>query len=199
MQRPSKAGTIETWRKSSTYNMTVTTFIKTRHGPKASLLLKFYFGSKCVSGPYLYYRPYARSFAHSWTVSFGKWHSRLFASLSPRLSWRVSLLRHQLWPSPTRRSHDRRGSERERCLQRWVCRSGHSLQLRPPISTTGVAVHTRYIVKTVMVEMAPLFERTIKAAVATAIEAMLPQLEASIVAENKRLSKEVGDMRSALQ
>ena len=50
-----------------------------------------------------------------------------------------------------------------------------------------------------MAEMAPLFERTIKAAVATAIEAMLPQLEASIAAENERLSKEVGHLRSALQ
>ena len=67
----------------------------------------------------------------------------------------------------------------------------------PPISTTGVAV--RDIVKAVMVEMAPLFERTIKEAVATAIEAMLPQLEASIAAENDRLTKEVGHLRSALQ
>ena len=48
-----------------------------------------------------------------------------------------------------------------------------------------------------MVEMAHLFERTIKAA--TAIEAMLPQLEASIAADNERLSKEVGHFRSALQ
>ncbi len=44
-----------------------------------------------------------------------------------------------------------------------------------------------------------LFERTIKAAVATAIEPMLPQLEASIAAENDRLTKEVGHLRSALQ
>ena len=64
-------------------------------------------------------------------------------------------------------------------------------------TTGGVAVHD--IVKAVMAEMAPLFERTIKAAVATAIEAMLPQLEASIAAENERLSKEVGHLRSALQ
>ena len=64
-------------------------------------------------------------------------------------------------------------------------------------TTGGVAVHD--IVKAVMAEMAPLFERTIKAAVATAIEAMLPQLEASIAAENERLSKELGHLRSALQ
>ena len=64
-------------------------------------------------------------------------------------------------------------------------------------TTGGVAVHD--IVKAVMAEMAPLFERTIKAAVATAIEAMLPQPEASIAAENERLSKEVGHLRSALQ
>ena len=64
-------------------------------------------------------------------------------------------------------------------------------------TTGGVAVHD--IVKAVMAEMAPLFERTIKAAVATAIEAMLPQLEASIAAENERLSKEVRHLRSALQ
>ena len=63
------------------------------------------------------------------------------------------------------------------------------------ISTTGVAD----IVKAVMSEMEPLFEKTIKAAVATAIEAMLPQLEASIAAENDRLTKEVGHLRSALQ
>ena len=50
-----------------------------------------------------------------------------------------------------------------------------------------------------MAEMAPLFERTIKAAVATAVEAILPQLEASIAAENDRLSKEIGHLRSALQ
>ena len=64
-------------------------------------------------------------------------------------------------------------------------------------TTGGVAVHD--IVKAIMAEMAPMFERTIKAAVATAIEAMLPQLEASIAAENERLSKEVGHLRSALQ
>ena len=63
------------------------------------------------------------------------------------------------------------------------------------ISTTGVAD----IVKAVMSEMEPLFEKTIKAAVATTIEAMLPQLEASIAAENDRLTKEVGHLRSALQ
>ena len=43
------------------------------------------------------------------------------------------------------------------------------------------------------------FEKTIKAAVATAIEAMLPQLDASIAAENDRLTKEVGHLRAALQ
>ena len=62
---------------------------------------------------------------------------------------------------------------------------------------TGVTVHD--FVKVVMAEMEPLFERTITSAVATAIKAMLPQLEASITAENERMSKEIGDLRSTLQ
>ena len=62
---------------------------------------------------------------------------------------------------------------------------------------TGVTVHD--FVKVVMAEMEPLFERTITAAVVTAIEAMLPQLEASITAENERMSKEISDLRSTLQ
>ena len=62
---------------------------------------------------------------------------------------------------------------------------------------TGVTVHD--FVKVVMAEMEPLFERTITSAVAIAIEAMLPQLEASITAENERMSKEISDLRSTLQ
>ena len=57
---------------------------------------------------------------------------------------------------------------------------------------TGVTVHD--FVKVVMAEMEPLFERTITSAVA-----MLPQLEASIPAENERMSKEISDLRSTLQ
>ena len=47
--------------------------------------------------------------------------------------------------------------------------------------------------------MEPFIERTIKAAVATAIDAILPQLEKSVLVENERLTKTIGDLRSAIQ
>ena len=128
-------------------------------------------------------------------ADFGRWPCRLCVSRSPRRSWQLSLLTHQLClrlgltcRSQTRKRAGAAASTPERAV---TADASHNS------TTGGVAVHD--IVKAVMAEMAPLFERTIKAAVATAIEAMLPQLEASIVAENERLSKEVGHLRSALQ
>ena len=73
----------------------------------------------------------------------------------------------------------------------WQTRKRAGVSMRAVnADVTGVTVHD--FVKVVMAEMEPLFERTITSAVATAIEAMLPQLEAS-------MSKEIGDLRSTLQ
>ena len=55
------------------------------------------------------------------------------------------------------------------------------------------------IVIQVFIEMNPFVERMIKAAVATAIDAILPQLEKSVLAENERLTKTIGNVRSMIQ
>ncbi len=78
-----------------------------------------------------------------------------------------------------------------------------------PVVPTPVALSTAFdgptpvdvaeIVKQVLVEMEPFIERTIKAAVATAIDAILPQLEKSVLVENERLTKTIGDLRSVIQ
>ena len=78
-----------------------------------------------------------------------------------------------------------------------------------PVVPTPVALSTAFdgptpvdvaeIVKQVLVEMEPFIERTIKAAVATAIDAILPQLEKSVLGENERLTKTIGDLRSVIQ
>ena len=55
------------------------------------------------------------------------------------------------------------------------------------------------IVKQVLIEMEPFIEKTIKSAVATAIDAILPQLEKSVLGENERLTKTIGDLHSVIQ
>ena len=56
-------------------------------------------------------------------------------------------------------------------------------------------VYVAAIVKQVLLEMQPFIERTIQAAVATAIEAM----EKSVHGENERLTKTICDLRSVIQ
>ena len=78
-----------------------------------------------------------------------------------------------------------------------------------PVDPTPLAVPTAVdgptpvgvaeIGRQVQVEMEPFTERTIKAAVATAIDAILPQLEKSVLGESERLTKTIGDLRSVIQ
>ena len=74
-----------------------------------------------------------------------------------------------------------------------------------PVDLTPVAVPSvvdgrtlidiAVLVKQVLIEMQPFIERTIQAAVATAIEAM----EKSVLGENERLTKTICDLRSVIQ
>ena len=53
--------------------------------------------------------------------------------------------------------------------------------------------------KQVLIEMEPFIEKTIKAAVATVIDTILPQLEKSVIGENERLTNTIGYLRSVIQ
>ena len=65
----------------------------------------------------------------------------------------------------------------------------------PSAVDSPTPVDVAAIVKQVLLEMQPFIERTIQAAVATAIEAM----EKSVLGENERLTKTICDLRSVIQ
>ena len=77
--------------------------------------------------------------------------------------------------------------------------AGRQTPKRADTEKAAAEVSVAEIVRRAVVEMKPMIEQTIEAAVATALDTIVPQLEAGLRAENERLHKTVAALTSQLQ